>query len=36
MFLIGVMNYFFGIGLALWGLAAWVMLRQRAWPLRGT
>ncbi len=33
-FLIGVMNYFFGIGLALWAMAAWVSLRQRAWPLR--
>ena len=34
MFLIGVMNYFFGIGLALWGLAAWVMLREKPWPAR--
>ena len=34
MFLIGVMNYFFGIGLALWGLAAWIQLRNRPWPLR--
>ena len=34
MFLIGVMNYFFGIGVALWGLAAWVMLRDRSWPAR--
>ena len=33
-FLIGVMNYFFGIGLALWGLALWVALRQTAWPAR--
>ena len=33
-FLIGVMNYFFGIGLALWGLAAWITFRERAWPLR--
>jgi hypothetical protein len=33
-FLVGVMNYFFGIGLALWGLAAWVALRERPWPAR--
>jgi hypothetical protein len=34
MFLIGVMNYLFGIGLALWGLALWIMLRERFWPFR--
>jgi hypothetical protein len=34
MFLIGVMNYMFGIGLALWATAAWVNLRERAWPWR--
>src|SRR5437764_5907710 len=33
-FLIGVMNYMFGLGLALWALAAWVWLRERIWPLR--
>jgi hypothetical protein len=33
-FLVGVMNYVFGIGLALWALAAWVWLRERIWPLR--
>ena len=27
--LVGVMNYLFGIGLALWGFAAWVALRER-------
>ena len=32
--LVGVMNYIFGIGLALWGLAAWVALRDRRWPWR--
>lgn len=32
--LVGVMNYVFGIGLVLWGLAAWVMLRERPWPWR--
>jgi hypothetical protein len=33
-FLVGVMNYTFGIGLALWGLALWVFLRERFWPFR--
>ncbi|WP_158810538.1 hypothetical protein [Beijerinckia sp. L45] len=33
-FLVGVMNYFCGIGLALWGLAAWIALRERPWPYR--
>jgi hypothetical protein len=33
-FLVGVMNYQFGIGLALWGLAVWTFLRERTWPLR--
>lgn len=32
--LVGVMNYIFGIGLALWALASWVMLRECAWPWR--
>jgi hypothetical protein len=32
--LVGVMNYMFGIGLALWGFAAWVALRERPWELR--
>jgi hypothetical protein len=32
--LVGVMNYLAGIGLALWALAAWVWLRERAWPWR--
>jgi hypothetical protein len=32
--LVGVMNYLFGIGLALWGFAAWVALRERPWPGR--
>jgi len=34
MFLVGVMNYMFGIGLALWGLALWVLLRERLWVFR--
>jgi len=33
-FLVGVMNYMFGIGLALWATAAWVGLRDRGWLLR--
>jgi hypothetical protein len=28
------MNYVFGIGLALWGLAAWIVLRERFWAIR--
>lgn len=33
-FLLGFMNYFFGVGLAIWALAAWVGLREKAWPWR--
>jgi len=33
-FLVGLMNYIFGIGVALWALAGWVTLRERAWPIR--
>jgi hypothetical protein len=33
-FLVGLMNYLFGIGLALWALAAWIALRERIWALR--
>jgi hypothetical protein len=33
-FLVGVMNYMFGMGLALWALAAWVALRERIWVVR--
>jgi len=32
--LVGVMNYMFGIGLALWGMAAWIVLRERFWAIR--
>ena len=35
-FLVGVMNYIFGIGLSLWALAVWIWLRDRRWPLRLT
>ena len=34
MFLVGTMNYVFGIGLMLWALAAWVALRERSRALR--
>jgi hypothetical protein len=33
-FLIGTMNYVFGIGLALWALAAWAGLRDRGRAMR--
>jgi hypothetical protein len=33
-FLVGLMNYIFGIGVALWALAGWVALRDRPWPAR--
>ena len=33
-FLVGLMNYIFGIGVALWALAGWVAIRERAWPIR--
>ena len=33
-FLVGVMNYVFGVGLSLWALTIWIVLRERAWPWR--
>jgi len=33
-FLVGLMNYIFGIGVALWALAGWISVRERAWPIR--
>src|SRR5882672_6615700 len=33
-FLVGLMNYIFGIGVALWALAGWIAVRERAWPIR--
>ncbi len=33
-FLVGTMNYVFGIGLMLWALTAWIALRERAAMLR--
>jgi hypothetical protein len=35
-FLVGLMNYLFGIGIALWALAGWIAVRERAWPIRLT
>src|SRR5215475_9599715 len=33
-FLVGLMNYIFGIGVAMWALAGWIAVRERAWPIR--
>jgi hypothetical protein len=33
-FLVGLTNYLFGVGLSLWALATWIWLRERRWPLR--
>jgi hypothetical protein len=33
-FLVGLMNFAFGVGLALWALAAWIYLRERAPAVR--
>ncbi|HLH94516.1 MAG TPA: hypothetical protein VKW08_05295 [Xanthobacteraceae bacterium] len=33
-FLVGTMNYVFGIGLALWALTSWIWLRERSFLLR--
>jgi hypothetical protein len=33
-FLVGLMNYIFGIGVALWALAGWIAVRERVWPVR--
>lgn len=33
-FLIGTTNYIFGIGVALWALASWVILEGKPWALR--
>jgi len=29
-FMLGLMNYLFGVGLAMWATAVWIMLRERA------
>ncbi|HYD69612.1 hypothetical protein [Azospirillum sp.] len=34
-FLVGLMNYLFGLGVAMWGIAAWIALRGRPAALRG-
>jgi hypothetical protein len=33
-FLTGLVNYIFGIGLSLWALACWIWLREWSWPFR--
>lgn len=33
-FLVGLMNYIFGIGVVLWALAGWIAVRERVWPIR--
>jgi hypothetical protein len=33
-FLVGLINYLFGVGVALWALAGWIWLRNRPWPYR--
>jgi hypothetical protein len=33
-FLVGLINYLVGVGVALWALAAWIRLRESWWPLR--
>src|SRR5215831_10022904 len=33
-FLVGLTNFMFGIGVAIWAVAAWVALRERIWPIR--
>jgi hypothetical protein len=35
-FFLGYMNYWFGVGLALWAASLWVVLRDRPWPWRLT
>lgn len=33
-FLVGLLNYLFGVGVAMWALAGWIWLRDRPWPYR--
>ena len=33
-FLVGIMNYLFGVGLSLWALTCWLALMDRHWALR--
>jgi hypothetical protein len=35
-FLVGLTNYIFGVGIALWALACWIFLRERHWAIRLT
>ena len=33
-FALGFLNFEFGLGLALWGIAAWLLLKDRGWSIR--
>ena len=33
-FAMGFVNFEFGLGLALWGIACWLVIQNRAWPTR--
>jgi hypothetical protein len=33
-FLVGLMNYISGVGVAIWALAGWIAVRQLIWPIR--
>jgi hypothetical protein len=33
-FLVGLTNYIFGIGIAIWAVAAWIDARERPWSIR--
>jgi hypothetical protein len=33
-FLVGLMNYIFGVGISLWALTGWIVVREYVWPIR--
>jgi hypothetical protein len=35
-YIVGLMNYIFGIGVAIWAVTAWIALRERHYALRAT